>query len=312
MNRLPKPGIRIIGFILIVSLAAVLSAGCTDSVSASQKVTSSTDSQQTGQPENVSAAPVSVKTPVPFATGRIGTEQDRSAPFISIDPVGDKKIGDILVISGTTSLPEKIYLSLSRTLENSGNGEMMADRPILPGTNGTNRFRFVSDTTVFKPGLYTMTVATGKKEVSGSVQFSLTGTYLGTDNPIYYSGAPKGEGSTGTSYITVQPPGDQKRGDIIRVSGTTNLQAGTLLFYRVYPEYYEDRTKKPASLSDEVHMDNLGGDTIVIADTGGTNHWSFAMDTENYETMNYIVNVSTVNKDFTEQGIFGKSYFTIR
>ena len=313
MKPQQNPGIGYITLILLLAIASVLIAGCMDPASGGQKTTSSTNSPQSGQaPVTAAVTPMSGKTIEPLTTDQTSAVQDRSVPFITIDPVGEKKIGDLLVISGTTSLPVKTPVYLSWYVGNSGEKKTLSDRPILPGTDGTNRFRFVFDTTGFKPGVYTTTVASGKNSVSGSLQFSLTGTYLGTDTPTYYSGASKSTGSSGAPTITVKPSGDRQQGDIVLISGTTSLPAGTLLFYRVYPAYFEDRTKKMSSSSDGMLTDNVGGDTIVIGGTGGINRWSFALDGGYFETMDYIVNVSTVNEDFTKQEIFGKSQFTLR
>jgi len=312
MKPQQNPGIGYISLILLLAIASVLIAGCMDSASGGQKTTSSTGSPQSGQaPVTAAVTPISGKTHEPLTNDQTSAAQDRSVPFITIDPVGEKKIGDLLVISGTTSLPEKTHVYLRWTV-NSGGEKSISDRPILPGLNGTNHFRFVFDTTGFKPGIYNTTVATGKNGVSGSVQFSLTGTYLGTDNLLYYSGTSKSMAPSGRPIITVKSVGDHVHGDIIFVSGTTSLPAGTLLFYRVYPAYFEDKTKKPSSSSDGMLTDNVGGDTIVIGGTGGINRWSFAIDGGYFETMDYIVNVSTVNEDFTKQEIFGKSQFTLR
>jgi len=310
MKPQQNPGTGYIGLILLLAIAGVLIAGCMDSTSVGQKTTSATGSQQNGKASvTPSIAPISGTTTKQLTASQTVPVQDRLAPFITIDPVGDKKIGDILVISGTTSLPEKTQVYLSWSVNSDGE-KSISQRPILPGVNGTGHFRFVFDTTGFKPGIYTTTVATGKNGISGSVQFSLTGTYLGTDTPIYYSGA--SVGSSGAPSITVQPPGDRQQGDIFLISGTTTLPAGTLLLCRVYPAYFEDKTKKPTSSSDGTLTDNIGGDTIVTGGTGGTNRWSFAIDGEYFETMDYIVNVSTVSEDFTRQDIFGKSQFAIR
>lgn len=313
MKPQQNPGIVYINLILLLAIAGVLIAGCMDSTSIGQKTTSSTGSPQGGQVSvTPSIVPISGMTTKQPTTGQAEPVRDKSAPFITIDPVGDKKIGDILIISGTTSLPEKTHVYLSWTEGNSGWEKIISDRPILHGANETNRFRFVFDTTGFKPGIYNTTVATGKNGVSGSVQFSLAGTYLGTDTPVHYSGESKSAGSSGAPSITVQPPGDRQQGDIFLISGTTTLQAGTLLFFRVYPAYFEHKTKKPASSSNGTLIDNIGGDTIVIGGTGGTNRWSFAIDGGYFETMDYIVNVSTVNEDFTRQEVFGKSQFALR
>lgn len=313
MTQQLKYGRLFASLVLVIAIAALFVAGCTDSSSPGQKTAPSTGIGQNGQASvPPTDTPIHGKTNDLLTTVPASAAQDRSGTFIAIDPVGDKKIGDLLVISGTTSLPVKTPVYLSWRVGNPGEEKILSNRPVLSGTNGTNRFRFVFDTTGFKPGTYTTTVATGKNSVSGSIQFSLTGAYLGTDTPTYYSGASKSPASSALPAITVQPPQDHKQGDIFRISGTTSLPAGTLLFYRVYPAYFEDKTKKPASSSDGTLTDNVGGDTIVIGGTGGTNRWSFAIDGGYIETMDYLVNVSTISEDFTRQDIFGKSQFAIR
>ncbi len=233
---------------------------------------------------------------------------DPSAPFITVDPIGDENIGDLLVVSGTTNLPENTPVYLSKTFGNSGDETIMANSQVRPGTDGINRWKFAFDTSGFRPGSYNLTVATRKKEVADSAQFTLRGTFLGTDNPLYYSGASKSAGSSGTPAITVQPPGDHTQGDVFLISGTTSLAAGTLLVYQVYPVYFEDKTKRPAS----GRPTSIAGDTIVIQGRGNANRWSCALDTGGFEQTGYIVNVSTVSEDYTRREIFGSAQFTLR
>jgi hypothetical protein len=308
MKTQQKSDPGIICLALLIVAATMMITGCVDTTQDQHQQNQMTPSgdQQTGHPAATMVITTRTMTaqPVPVP--------DPSAPFITIDPIGDKNIGDLIVISGTTNLPERTSISLSRSYGNSGDEKMMANRQVLPGTNGINRWRFAFDSSGFRPGSYKLTVANGKQDVSGSAQLSLKGTFLGTDNPIYYSGASKSGGSAGTPTITVQPPGDRQQGDVFLISGTTSLAEGTLLFCRIYPAYFEDKTKEPASSSGGPTMDNLGSDTIVIRDTGNTNRWSFAMDTEGYKKIEYIVNVSTVNEDFTRQEIFGSTHFTLR
>jgi hypothetical protein len=306
MKSHQKPGPGLVCLALLITITILVVAGCTESTPEQQEQMTTLNDKQSDK--HAAVTTVMIRT----TTAQPASAPDPSAPFINVDPIGGKNIGDLVVISGTTNLPERTSISLFRTFGNTGEEKMTANRQVLPGTNGINRFRFAFDTSGFRPGSYKTTVATGKKDVSGTAQFSLAGTFLGTDSPIYYSGASKTSGYGGTPTITVQPPGDRQQGDVFLISGTTSLDPGTLLFCRVYPAYFEDKTKKPASSSGEATMDNLGSDAIVIRDTGNANRWSFAMDTENYQKIEYIVNVSTVNDDFTIQEIFGSTHFTLR
>jgi PBP1b-binding outer membrane lipoprotein LpoB len=282
---------------VLVTIATIMIAGCTDSTEGRQN-TVSTGSETPTSVMAVTATTTAQPTPAP----------DPTKPFITIDPIGDKKIGDLLIVSGTTSLPEKSAIYMYRTYGDSGEEKMTANRQILAGTGGTNRWRFVSDTSGFEPGSYKIRVAAAKKGVEGSAQFSLKGTYLGTDTPVFYSGA--ATGSAGAPTITVRPMGDKTQGDVFLISGTTTLPAGTILMYKVYPDYFEDKSKRSASSSPV--PSSIAGDTIVIKGSGNTNTWSCALDTEGYEKTNYIVNVTTISEDNLRTDVFGSAHFVIR
>jgi hypothetical protein len=297
-------GVRFI-CIAILIIATLVSVGCVDSTQDQQSQVTPTGNQQNEKP----AAGTVVTTGTMLA--KPSSAPDPSTPFIKVGSIGDKNIGDLVVISGTTNLPEKTAIYLYRTFGNSGEEKMTANKQVLLGTNGINHFRFAFDSSGFRPGSYTMTIATGKKAVSGSATFSLAGTYLGTDNPIYYSGASKASGSAGAPAITVLPVGNRQQGDVFLISGTTTIPEGTILMYQVYPDYFEDKTKRSSSSSPI--PSSIAGDIIVIRGNGNTNKWSCALDTEGYEKTTYIVNVSTVNEvDYTKREIFGITQFTLR
>ncbi len=296
-----------VGFICISALiiiATLVSVGCVDSTQGQQSQGTPTGNQQN---EKVAGTVVTTGTML----AKPSSAPDPSTPFIKVDSIGDKNIGDLVVISGTTNLPEKSVIYLYRTFGTPGEEKMMANKQVLSGTNGINRFRFAFDSSGFRPGSYTMTVATGKKAVSGSAKFSLAGTFLGTDNPIYYSGASRVSGSAGAPVITVLPVGNRQQGEVFLIPGTTTLPEGTILMYEVYPDYFEDKTKRSASSSPV--PSSIAGDTLVIRGNGNANKWSCALDTEGYEKTTYIVNVSTVNEmDYSKREIFGSTQFTIR
>lgn len=292
-----KPGYGLVCLAVLFTIATLMIAGCTDSTEGRQNP-ASTGSETPASVMAVTATTTAQSTPAP----------DPTKPFITIDPIGEKKIGDLIVISGTTNLPENSAIYMYRTYGDSGEEKMIANRQVLAGTGGTNRWRFVSDTSGFEPGSYKIRVAAAKKGVEGSAQFNLKGTYLGTDTPVFYSGA--ATGSPGAPTITVRPVGDKSQGDVFLISGTTTLPAGTILMYKVYPDYFEDKTKRSASSSPV--PSSIAGDTIVIKGSGNTNTWSCALDTEGYEKTNYIVNVTTVSEDNLRTDVFGSAHFAIR
>jgi hypothetical protein len=305
-----EPGPGLLCIVIVVTIAAVAIAGCLGTTPDTQDTAPAVPDRQVGNnAAGTAVMTATTKAPAVPVTSPSLPAKDPSARFITIDPIGTKNLGDLLVISGTTNLPEKTAIYISRAYGNAGEAVTWANSRVRSGTDGTNHWRFVFDTSGFRPGSYTLTVATGKKGVSGAGQFTLTGTFLGTDNPVYYSGS-TGARSAGTPIITVQPPGDRQQGDVFLITGTTTLDEGTILLYQVYPDYFDDPSKR--SPSSAATPSSIAGDTIVIRGTGTTNRWSCALDTEGYEKTAYIVNVSTISEDNTQRKIFGSAPFTLR
>ena len=285
--------------VLLIAIAAIMFAGCLEPDTGLQDQTNPVIATTTTGPEQArEPALTSSHTPAP----------DPSRPFIIFDPIGDKKIGDLLVLSGTTNLPEKTAIVLKKTGGNTGDSVTWASGQVRPGTNGINRWRFALDSGGLKPGSYTLTVTTGKNGVAGSAQFSLQGTFLGSETPVYYSAA-TARGSAGTPAITVEPVGDRQQGEVFRLSGATSLPVGTILLCNIYPAYIENPGERPALSKSP---SGITSDTIVIRGTGTSNRWGCALDTYGYEKTRYIVNVSTISEDTHRTEIFGSAQFTLR
>jgi len=299
MTRTSRKSVVLMTLALILLVAALV-AGCTD---APPGTTDPAGTPHGAPQESPAAAGVSVhattvqQTPAP----------DTSAPYLTFDPIGKKKIGDMLVFSGTTNLPEKTAVYLYRAFGSTGEQKLVSNREVFAGPDGINRWRFVSDSSAFDPGTYSMTVSTGKKDVKGTAQFTLSGTSLRPGSVIYYSGTTKS--ASGTPAITVNPVAAHKQGDTFLITGTSSLEAGTLLLCDIHPVYFDDPSKRPATAYNG--PSGSATDTLVIRGTGGLNRWSFALDTRAFEKTDYVVNVSTVNEDFTIREIFGSTRFTL-
>jgi hypothetical protein len=287
---------------VLFTIATLAIAGCTDSPDGRQEPVITA-----GEPQHESPA---AGTPVPTGTTIAVSlpTPDPSTPFISIDPVGDKNLGDLIVISGITNLPENTMIFLYRSEGPSGEEKLMANKQVLAGTGGINRWRFALDSSGYSPGTHYYRVSNGKKDVSESVQVTIRGTARGAITPIFYAGA--ATGTAGAATITVQPVGERKQGDVFLISGTTTLPEGTLLMYKVYPDYFEHPSKRSATSA--ARPSGIAGDTIVIRGPGSTNTWSCALDTEGYEKTNYIVNVTTISEDDLRTDVFGSAEFAIR
>ena len=80
-------------------------------------------------------------------------------------------------------------------------------------------------------------------------------------------------------YITIDPVNAVTTGDLLTVSGTTNLPAGTVLM---------------------VQTGNYGGDTIVRAGQGGVNRFSAPVDTSHLEPGTKIITVVQMTGNITK------------
>jgi hypothetical protein len=260
-----------------------------------------------------------MNTPVPQKTAQPTSAPDPSTPFITIDPVSDKNTGDLVIISGTTNLPSGTSIYLKEINESTGESTMRANNVACPDTHGVNRWRFVLDSTAWmRPGRYRYLVSTPKGDVNSSVQFNLKGSFHGPENILYYRSGAKSATIRGTgSYpcITVDPIGDRQKGDIFRITGTTNLVEGTMLQCTVWPVYFEDRSKRPVIISEDDcdgQFNIAGSPTAVVKGTGETNQWSCPADMTIFpEKTGMIVHVSTTDEYFTVKEIYGNATFEL-
>jgi hypothetical protein len=99
----------------------------------------------------------------------------------------------------------------------------------------------------------------------------------GSAGPVSGTGTAVRSGITETTaadnapYINVDPIADRTTGDLVIVSGSTNLPAGTILM---------------------VQAGNYGGDTIVHTGTGGINQFSAPVDTSSLKTGTRTITVT--------------------
>jgi hypothetical protein len=282
--------------------------------------------------ETPSSAPVSIPSESPSMvpatsstqTGSTAAEKTDSypvpdAPFITIDPISDKNTGDLIITSGTTNLPPGASIYLKEINESSGESTMRANQIACPDIRGVNRWRFVFDSTAWmRPGRYRYLVSTPKGDVNSSVQFNLKGTFLGPEKILYYESGSKLSTirGTGAPYITVDPVGDRQKGDIFRITGTTNLVEGTQLQCTIWPEYFEDRSKRPVVISKDNcdgQFNIAGSPIVVVKGTGDTNRWSCPEDMTIFpERTGMIVHVSTTDEYFTVKEVYGNATFSLK
>lgn len=181
--------------------------------------------------------------------------------YLHVSTIGDRAVGDQFLVTGTTSLPigtEVLWevTPASFLTDHNQSGTFtgsMANSQVSKGTGNANRVSFAMDTYVLLPGEYNVTVSpTGgdlsqedyrKGSVTGSVLFTLK----------------QGNASVNTGdFIKIDPVAAKTTGDLLIVSGSTNLPAGTILM--IQAGYY-------------------AGDAMVRNGTGGVNRFSAPVDT---------------------------------
>jgi hypothetical protein len=304
MMLTPFSILAVVGITIIV-----MCTGCTATESpapATVSVPSHSPSMVPATPGTRAGSTAAMKTgPVP------------GAPFITIDPIIDKKTGDLIVISGTTNLPSGTSVYLKEIDESTGDPTMRSNTIACPDTRGINRWRFVLDSTAWmRPGRYRYLVSTPDGGINSSVQFSLDGIFPGPGSILYYQSGSKSATIRGTGsypYITVDPIGDRQKGEIFRITGATNLVGGTMLQCTVWPDYFEDRSKRPAIISKDDcdgQFNIAGSPTAVVRGTGDSNRWSCPADMTVFPgNTRMIVHVSTTDEYFTVREIYGNATF---
>jgi len=211
-------------------------------------------------------------------------------PFISVDPISDKNIGDDFNITGTTNLPAgteilvEVYpASFEPTATDPQTGAQSGTFTgasgivtVAQGTGNLNTWSMDLNTITFSPGklLVNASVFTGdaKKgiistsEPIGKREFTLDAVPSTTGNAVADSG----------QYITIDPIADKTTGDILIVTGSTNLPAGTSLM---------------------VQVNGTGGNTEVNLGSDAVNRYSMPIDTSILKPGTLTITVTQMTGD---------------
>lgn len=227
-----------------------------------------------------------------------GSGSQAEEPYLTVDPVGPKITGDLVILSGTTSLAAgtDLLVKLEGVHVNS-------EAVVINGTKGINRWSVPVDTRVIKPGEYRVNVTEIRGynpemtgfifgNVTGTTQLVLTGTFLGSDTAV--SGADQKN-----AFITLNPIPNRNIGDQFLVSGETNLSVGTDVVWEVRPNDLDlEMTGNP-------NLSGVMGNSQVTRGTAA-NVISFALDTTRLYPDKYNVSISTINGDiFSDAMTFG-------
>jgi hypothetical protein len=226
---------------------------------------------------------------------------------IVIDPIPDTTAGTPLTVTGKTSLPAGTDLSVKvipvsqdtvTIMKNLQNPERTATIKVVTGNGTDNTFSVTLDTRNLSPSEHIIVVSGEGGSASGTASGS--GGWTGTAIFNILSGT-AGTGSTqsqdlnSSGYIKVDPIAGKITGDLLIVSGTTNLAAGTSLM---------------------VSVGNFGSNAVVTAGTDGVNRYSMPVDTSSFKPGVLTVNVTEMTGDpakgnYVPGSVKGSTTFTL-
>ena len=245
-------------------------------------------------------------------------------PTAAIDPTPDHAAGDLVVITGTTNLPAGTRLDLDILTLPSGSENPRrvgsTDAYIVRGTGISNYWSGALDTSEIPPGEYTVNAYPLNTDNASYTRGNLLATsrlrLTGTGSVPAGTPVPDGNQS---EYISVNPPGTVVRGEKLLVTGTTNLQEETELLYTVVQQSNTSVfTVDPRTGSQDTQAGlTRSGIIDVLPGTGGSNKWSFAIDSTEYIPDRYDVIVSEIQenqtaKSFDIENVSGTSFLVVQ
>ncbi|MFA5269107.1 MAG: hypothetical protein WC379_14160 [Methanoregula sp.] len=221
------------------------------------------------------------------ATGTAGTSQspDRAvAGGILIDPILDTPQGVLLEVTGKTNLSVGTDLLIRVVPGSMQQGKITGDylhpesvvmTKVVKGSGVNNRFSASIETVTLPLADHIVTVSDVKGNAAGIN--SIPGTITGTEvfNIIAGTASTSQAGITG-QYIEIDPIAEKTCGDLLIVSGSTNLPAGTTMI---------------------VQAGSSGQNTVVIEGKGGVNRYSVPVDTSIMKPGTKTINVSNMIGD---------------
>jgi hypothetical protein len=244
------------------------------------------------------------------ATGSTGSSPtgDTAAEIgIVIDPIPDTTAGTPLTVTGKTSLPAGRDLSVKvipasqdtvTIMKNLQNPERTATINVVTGNGKNNSFSITLDTRNLSPSEHIIVVSGEDGSASGTA--SQSGGWTGTAIFNILSGttgtdSTQSQGPDSAGYIKVDPIAGKTTGDLLIVSGTTNLAAGTSLM---------------------ISVGNFGSNAVVTAGTGGINRYSMPVDTASLKPGLLTVSVTGMAGDpakgnYVPGSLKGSTTFTL-
>ena len=195
--------------------------------------------------------------------------------WITIEPIGDKYVGEKITIIASTNIPvgEEIIVDIGlptpQLCPKAGCTEVFKESKILvkPGNNSLNKTVFDFETSDFAPNEYFLREQSFDQKTQITINFNL----LAQENvtPIIPSHTPTSE----NYFIEFDAIGDHFTGDTFFVNGTTNLPAGENLTIEIF-ESNLGPYRGPFSVTSSVVLVQPGKNDL--------NYWSAKISPENW------------------------------
>jgi len=164
MKTHQKPGAGLICLALVITIAILVIAGCTESAAEQQGQVPTTSEKQNEKPAAMAIIMTMTRAaPVQSPAALSSPDPVLSTAVITFDPIGDRIAGDKFTITGTTGLPAGTNLFWEvrpdTGIPPSGidmNSKMciMANNQVTTGSGTANRVSLEVDTKDLVPGKY--------------------------------------------------------------------------------------------------------------------------------------------------------------
>lgn len=245
-----------------------------------------------------------------------GSAMVEDSPYITINPVGDHAIGDIITISGTTNFPVNTMLWIQ-----AGPKEYTKYPPhyigekvqIVQGAN-SNLWSIQINSSTFAIDEYNVLIAPliNDSSIFSYTGFNITARHTGTLQATSVPSTPIPRDSTSppaSSQPTVYPPegywiaidsqpiGTHYTGESFTISGTTNISPGNELLAEIYP------LNQTRSIKGTIYSGSAGKVTIKEGPYG-KNTWSYPVDLSDFKPDEYRVIVSSYQSDAEGDAMF--------
>ncbi|PWR74736.1 hypothetical protein [Methanospirillum lacunae] len=213
-------------------------------------------------------------------------------PSITINAVQSINIGDLLDLSGNTTLPKDSHLLVSLNPDNNcsnfctGSG---INTMVFAGQNGYNFWSAAMDTSSFGYGNYQINITQILNYTPQGIIFgnaSATQTIFMKGQVLIDNTTNKPNQNITDGYISLNTIDPKKTGDKFLIRGSTNLPVGTNVLWEIGP----DQTQVSPQYSNEYTY--LSSNSMVVKGDDTLNRVSHAIDTISFKPGMYNVTCS--------------------